>query len=378
MQYRAFGNTGIKLSALGFGAMRLPEIERNGKGQVDEENAIHVIRRAFELGVNYIDTAYIYHGGNSEVVVGKAIKGWRDRIILSSKSPGHLIKKPGDYRRILEEQLTRLQEDYLDLYFFHGISYQSFLDIDKQANWLKEAEQAKSEGLIKHITFSFHAPPGELIQLVDLGVFAGVLCQYNFLDRSNEEAIAYAKSKGLGVAVMGPVGGGRIAGLPEKIRQEMNLPVESNVELALRFVLANPNVTCALSGMGSQRMVEENVRYAGNAEPLKPAEVGAINALMEKYRKLADLYCTGCKYCLPCPKGIDIPSIFNLYNYHNVYGLKDYARENYAGYGNQPWLPKEKADACVECGACEKKCPQKIKIREQLKEAHRVLVTNNS
>lgn len=373
MQYRIYGNIGIKLSALGFGGMRLPEVEGNGKKQVDEEKAIQMIRRAFELGINYIDTAYQYHDGYSEVVVGKAIKGWRDRIFVSSKSPAKLIEKPGDYRRILEEQLTKLQEDYLDFYYFHGISYQSFTEINKKANWLKEAEQAKDEGLIKHITFSFHGPPEEMIQLVDLGVFEGVLCQYNFLDRRNEAAIAYAKNKGLGVTIMGPVGGGRIAGLPEKIRQELGLPVENNVELALRFVLANPNVTCALSGMGTLEMVEENARYAGNTEPLRSEEVGAINALMEKYRKLADLYCTGCKYCLPCPKGIDIPAIFNLYNYHNVYGLKDYARENYAGYGKQPWLPKLKADACSECGACEQKCPQKIKIRQQLKEAHRVL-----
>ena len=374
MQYRTFGNTGIKLSALGFGAMRLPEVEINGLKQIDEEKAISAMRRAFELGVNYIDTAYLYHGGASEVVVGKAVKGRRDKIYLSSKSPGPLVKKPGDYRRILEEQLTKLQEEYLDFYYFHGISFQSFMEIDQKANWLKEAEQAKAEGLIKHITFSFHAPPAELIQLVDLGVFEGVLCQYNFLDRSNEEAIAYAYSKGLGVTVMGPVGGGRIAGLPEKIRRELGLPVANNVELALRFVLANANVTCALSGMGSLPMVEENARYAGNAEPLKPGEVEAINALMEKYRKLADLYCTGCNYCLPCPQGVEIPSIFSLYNYHNVYGLKDYARENYAGYGKQPWLPKLKADACSQCGACEEKCPQKIRIREQLKEAHRVLV----
>ena len=374
MQYRIYGNTGIKLSALGFGAMRLPEVELNGVKQIDEEKAVQTIRRAFGLGVNYIDTAYLYHDGHSEVVVGKAIKGWRDRIFISSKSPAQFIKKPGDYRRILEEQLSKLQEDYLDFYYFHGISHQSFTEIDKKANWLKEAGQAKAEGLIKHITFSFHAPPEELIQLVDLSVFEGVLCQYNFLDRSNEEAIAYAKSKGLGVTIMGPVGGGRIAGLPEKICRELGLPVENNVELALRFVLTNPNVTCALSGMGSLQMVEENARCAGNTEPLKPKEVGAINALMEKYRKLADLYCTGCQYCLPCPKGIDIPAIFNLYNYHNVYGLKDYARENYAGYGKQPWLPKLKADACGECGACEQKCPQKIAIRQQLKEAHRVLV----
>lgn len=373
MLYRDYGNTGIKLSALGFGAMRLPEAELNGKKQIDEDKAIEAIHRAFELGVNYIDTAYFYHDGYSEVLVGKAIKGLRDRIYLSTKSPGHLVKKAGDYRRILEEQLTRLQVDYVDFYYFHGIGYQTFIETDERSGWIKEAEQAKSEGLIKYITFSFHAPPQEMIGLIDLGIFSGVLCQYNFLDRSNEEAIAYARSKGLGVAIMGPVGGGRIAGLPEKIRRELNLPVESNVELALRFVLANPNVTCALSGMGSLQMVEENARYAGNAEPLKPEEIEAINNLMQKYRKLADLYCTGCKYCLPCPKGIDIPSIFSFYNYYKVYELKDYARENYAGFGKSPWLPEVKADACIQCGACEKKCPQKIKIREQLKEAHRVM-----
>ena len=129
MQYRTFGNTGIKLSALGFGAMRLPEVEINGLKQIDEEKAISAMRRAFELGVNYIDTAYLYHGGASEVVVGKAVKGRRDKIYLSSKSPGHLVKKPGDYRRILEEQLTKLQEEYLDFYYFHGISFQSFMEI---------------------------------------------------------------------------------------------------------------------------------------------------------------------------------------------------------------------------------------------------------
>lgn len=373
MQYRVFGNTGIKLSVLGFGAMRLPEVECDGEIRIDQEEAVQVIRRAFELGINYIDTAYMYHGCESEALVGKAIKGWRDRLILSSKSPGYLTNKPGDYRRVLEEQLARLEEDYLDIYYFHGINYHDFIELDQKANLLKEAGQAKSEGLIKQITFSFHGPPQELIQLVDLGVFSGVLCQYNFLDRSNEEAIAYAHSKGLGVAIMGPVGGGRIAGLPEKVRREVNLPVENNVELALRFVLANPNVTCALSGMGSLQMVEENARYAGNTEPLQPNEVEAINALMGKYRKLADLYCTGCKYCLPCPKGIDIPAIFNLYNYYNVYEIKDFARKTYGEFGKQHWLPTIKADVCSECGACETKCPQKIKIREQLKEAHRLL-----
>ena len=374
MQYRTFGNTGIKISVLGFGAMRLPEVEINGRKQVDVEQAIKTIHRAFELGVNYIDSAYFYHDGQSEVVVGQAIKGWRDKVYLATKSPGHLLRKPGDYRRILEEQLTRLQEDYIDFYHFHGIGYHNFLQTDQNTKWLSEALQAKQEGLIKNISFSFHAPPEEMKQLVDTGIFASVLCQYNLLDRSNEEAIAYAKNKGLGVAVMGPVGGGRIAGLPEKIRQELNMTAENNVKLAFRFVLANPHVDCALSGMGSVAMVEENIKYTADTNPLSPEEIQAVNELMGKYRKMADLYCTGCKYCLPCPNGIDIPFIFELYNYYRVYELVDYAQGTYAQMGRDQWLPKIKADACSECGVCEIRCPQRIKIIKQLKEAHRILV----
>lgn len=374
MIYRDFGNTGVKISRLGFGAMRLPEKKVNNTSELDMDEAVRIMQHGFKEGINYVDTAYFYHDGKSEVAVGKAIKGWRDKVTLSSKSPGHLIKKPGDYRRILEEQLTRLQEDSIDFYHFHGISYQGFLDIDKNAGWLKEAEQANSEGLIKHICFSFHSSaPEDLIKLADLGHFESVLCQYNFLDRSNEEAMAYAHEKGLGVIVMGPVGGGRIAGLPKAIRDELNLPIENNIEMAFRFVLANPNVDCALSGMGSMQMVEENLQYANNEMPLSNQEVEQINALMQKLRKMADLYCTGCKYCLPCPEDIQIPQIFDLYNYHNVYGLKDHACDTYAQYGISPWLPKVKADACTECGTCEERCPQHIQIRAQLKEAHKIL-----
>lgn len=372
MIYRNFGKTGVKISRIGFGAMRLPEKRVNNTSVLDMEEAVRIMQLGFAAGINYVDTAYFYHDGQSEVAVGKALKGWRDKVTLSSKSPGHLIKKPGDYRRILEEQLTRLQEDAIDFYHFHGIGYDGFMSIDQKAGWLKEAEQAKSEGLIKHICFSFHSAPDDLIKLVDLGHFESVLCQYNFLDRSNEQGIAYAHEKGLGTIVMGPVGGGRIAGLPKAIRDEAGLPFENNIEMAFRFVLANPDVDCALSGMGSQQMVEENLQYARNATALTPNEVEQINALMHKLRKMADLYCTGCKYCLPCPVDIQIPQIFDLYNYYTVYGLKDHACGTYAQYGISPWLPKVKADACTECGACEERCPQHIAIRAQLKEAHRL------
>lgn len=337
------------------------------------DKAVELLQYGFQRGINYVDTAYFYNGGMSEVAVGKAIKGWRDRVYLSSKSPGHLLKKRGDYRRVLEEQLQRLQEDNLDFYHFHGIGYQNWLDLDAKTGWIKDAQDAQAEGLFKYMSFSFHSAPDDIKKLADTGLFTSLLCQYNLLDRANEQAMAYAHNKGLGVMIMGPVGGGRIAGFPEKLQRELNLPVGNNVEMALRFVLANPHVDCALSGMGTKAMVDENISYAGNAAPLSAEEIEKINGLMVKLKKMADLYCTGCKYCLPCPEGIEIPAIFELTNYYKVYGIKEHAMDTYAQYGVNPWLPKVKADACTKCGQCEERCPQHIEIRKQLEESHSLL-----
>ena len=200
-----------------------------------------------------------------------------------------------------------------------------------------------------------------------------MLCQYNLLDRANEDAIAYAHEQGLGVTIMGPVGGGRL-GAPSKVIQDL-LPgkVQSSAEMALRFVMNNRNVNIALSGMSSMDMVEENAAVASNMEPLTQEEEARIAASLEENRRLADLYCTGCNYCMPCPKGINIPEIFKMMNYHRVYGLTKFARDNYARIGKEPWLNFQNAAACVQCGACEKKCPQHLHIREQLRAAHEAL-----
>lgn len=373
MKYSKFGNTGVNISKLGFGCMRFPMIKVNGKDVVDEEKTIEMLLRAYELGVNYYDTAYFYCEDQSESVVGKALKGIRDKVIVSTKSPGHLIKKEGDYRRILEEQLLRLDMDYVDFYHFHGIGYNGFLDIDKKARWLSEAYKAKEEGLIKHICFSFHDEPESMKKLVDLGIFESVLCQYNAIDRSNEEAISYAKSKGLGVVVMGPVGGGRVSGLPRDVADKLGIKVNSSAELALRFVLSNPDIDCALSGMSNIQMLEENCNTASNSDPLSDSEVKAINRMMEENKKLSQLYCTGCAYCMPCPKEVNIPHIFQTMNYHKVYGISEYARNGYAEIGTNQWVPGKRADACTECGICETKCPQKLQIRDQLKDCHNTL-----
>lgn len=373
MLYRKFGNTGISISALGFGAMRLPQTEVNGETVFDHEKGIELIHRAIELGVNYVDTAPYYCNKESEIIVGKALKGRRDQVYLSTKNP--IENASGeDFTKRLETSLGKLDTDYIDFYHLWGISWKEYTEtIDVKNGPLAAAFKAKEEGLIRHLSFSFHDDAENMFKLIDTGHFETVLCQYNLLDRANEDAIAYAKDKGLGVVIMGPVGGGRLGAPSDVIAQLMKDKSSSNAETALRFVLANENVTCALSGMGSIAMVEENAKVASNDAALSPQEIALINASMEENKKLADLYCTGCNYCMPCPAEVNIPTCFRLMNYHRVYNLTDYAREQYAQIGTVDWMKGKQADACVECGQCEEKCPQHIPIIQQLKDTHEVL-----
>lgn len=373
MQYREFGRTGIKISALGFGAMRLPSDNTGEKNVMKVEESIKIIHRAFQLGVNYIDTAPYYCDGESEVIVGKALKGWRDKVYLSTKNP--VEDSSGlHWRERLEKSLKKLDTDYVDFYHMWGISWDTYVNsINVKDGPLEAALKAKEEGLIKHISFSFHDAAENLLKFVDTEKFETLLCQYNLLERSNEKAIAYAGKKGLGVVVMGPVGGGRLGAPSETIRNMLPGKISSSAEIALRFVLANPDVTCALSGMGSIEMVEENVRVASNETALTADEIIRINASVEENKRMADLYCTGCNYCMPCPTGVNIPLNFQTMNYHRIYKITDYAREQYSQIGKFDWMKGKKAEECIECGLCEEKCPQKIEIRKQLKETARQL-----
>ncbi|MCL2647799.1 MAG: aldo/keto reductase [Phycisphaerales bacterium] len=347
--------------------MRLPTKEK-GKNVPDVEVSVALLRKAVERGVNYFDTAVFYNERLSEQTLGQAMRGLRDKIYLSTKCPGWESQKPGDYRRTLEAQLKRLETSYIDFYHFHGISYDNFFETDQRTGWIDDARKAKEEGLIKHISFSYHGKSGDIQKLVDLGLFETMLCQYNVLDRSNEEGMKYAKSKGLGVAVMGPLGGGRISGLPKKTAEKLGIKAVASAELGLRFVASNPNVDVLLSGMSSETQLEENVEYVSRLASLSASELDAIDTMMKENKRLAELYCTGCKYCVPCPHGVEIPHIFKMVNYHRIYGIKEYAKKWYDGIGTGD-LKGKKADACTECGECEEKCPQKIEIRKQLKEA---------
>ena len=380
MQYRKFGKTGKMISALGFGCMRLPEFEKDGKWFIDEEKTLPMLHKAYEEGVNYFDTAHMYCHDNSQYTLGKAVKKMkREDVMLATKQPLHLVKETGDYRKVLEEQLRRLDEQYIDFYHFHGINKGSMDGQIKPLKLMKEAQKAIDEGLIKHMSFSFHCDPKDMKYIIEQGeIFSSVLLQYNLLDRSHEEAIAYLAESGVGVVAMGPVAGGRLAApssLADRLLGDKN---PETAELAVRFVLGNPNVSCALSGMGSMKMLEQNL-IAGNLEvPMTAEDFEKAKKLMGDLKKFSDLYCTGCDYCKPCPQNINIPRIFDAYTHHNVYGMTELAKNMHREVveGRKDWggkLISEPASKCTECGTCEPKCPQNIKIIEKLKEVDKVL-----
>ena len=374
MQYRPFGNTGVNISTLGFGCMRLPEIQKeDGSWEVDQEKTNEMLMRAYELGVNYFDTALYYCHSNSEIAVGKALKPIRDKVYISTKCPLELVKEPGDFRKTLETSLKKLDTPYVDFYHFWGINQKTFDEKIVPMGLIAEAQKLKEEGLIRHISFSFHDSPEALKHIIDNGQgLASVLLQYNLLDRANEEMIQYAAKKGLGVVVMGPVGGGRLAA-PTELAAKLGTEAVNTYELAFKFVLGNPGVCCALSGMQTIDMVEQNAVVASLENPMSEDEWRRVGESLENLKKFSELYCTGCGYCQPCPKGINIPKIFQAYTYLNVYGLKDLAKNTWNGYLNNEKEPGVSPDACVNCGYCERKCPQHLQVRELLKKVQGVL-----
>jgi uncharacterized protein len=380
MEYRDFGKTGIKVSILGFGAMRLPMDETDGKHIVKEEESVKMILRAFELGVNCIDTAYPYCYNQSEAVVGKALKIWKNKkikgskgnkIYLSTKLPVWKITKTSEYFKYLEEQLKVLDVDCIDFYHFHSLNEENFNEKVLKFKLIKEALKAKGKGLIKYISFSFHDTPEVLKKIIDTGFFDTLLCQYNILDRSNEETISYARQKGVGVAIMGPQGGGRLHAM-DFLKKDLEAADSSIAEMALKFVFSNENISIAFSGMENIEMVEENIRIANKKSfKFNDTEIRIIKKILKQKTTGKLIPCTNCSYCMPCSNNVAIPKIFKIMNYCIITGLK----------GNASWQYKNiaidsqnnLADACSECGECEEKCPQKIKIVDKLKEAHKVL-----
>ena len=375
MNYRDFGATGERISALGFGCMRFPEYTKNEKSFVDQEKTDEMIAYAYENGVNYFDTAPGYCNTNSESALGHAVKGFRDKILISTKCPLGDDTDPDGYRAKLERSLSRIGTDYIDFYHFWGIGRGQFDNVILKNGLLEAAAKAKEEGLIRHISFSFHDDPTAIKYIIDTSEEHGIkmesmLCQYNLLDRSNEEMIKYANEKGVGTIAMGPVGGGRLAAPTELYTKLTGKPSIATYELAFKFCLGNPSLNCALSGMQDIDMIKKNIKVASDEAAFSAEEWEKLGVAMDEVKKFSELYCTGCKYCQPCPVGIDIPQIFEMWTYYNVYGLKDHAKammRDYIKNGGKTF-----AD-CKQCGLCEKKCPQHLKIRENLEKVCKTL-----
>lgn len=368
MKYVPYGNTGRTVSMLGFGAMRLPQRE---DGTCDYEKSIPLLRQGLDAGITYIDSARGYINGTSEVAVGKAIKGYdREQLFIVTKIPTNKEEwsEPDSWRAKLEEQLGRFDMDYIDLLLFHGLQWEAFTNhVSKPGRALDVARQAQAEGLIRHLGFSSHDTPENIVSLIETGEFEGALLQYNFLNTANLPAINAAEAAGMGVTIMGPIAGGRLGvpnevALPGEGMNELRIP-----ELALRFVWGTPGVTVALSGMNESRQIEENVASADRAAEMTALEQQQVDALIERNQRLMDLYCTGCAYCLPCPNEVNIPENFKFMNWHKVWGLEEQAKAAYAKLAADE-KNGNTADACVRCGQCEPKCPQNIPIMDQLEE----------
>ena len=374
MLYRSMPKNGDQLSILGFGCMRLPMTKEM---QVDEQRAIKQIRNAIDQGVNYLDTAWSYHTGESENILGRAlVGGYREKVKIATKLPSWMIKTRDDMDHYLKAQLKKLKTDTIDYYLLHALDGNTW-DKLEALGVMDFLDTAIADGRIQNAAFSFHGQLDDFRRIVDAYPWTMCQIQYNYLDQENQagtEGLKYAAQKGLGVVIMEPLRGGNL-GLPTpppavaKIWNRAETK-RTPVEWALRWVWNHPEVTVILSGMNDETHIEENLNIAKEAHPesLTSAECDLVDEIAQKYKEIMKVGCTGCGYCLPCPEGVKIPAVFEIYNTMHLFEKFDEAKTMYAirlsGIlsGNVPGY----ASRCVSCGECLEKCPQQIAIPDFL------------
>ena len=374
MQYRRFGQLDWEASALGFGAMRLPTL--GAKNQIDEPLAIRMIRFAIDHGINYLDTAYPYHGGQSEILVGKALQdGYREKVRLATKSPVRIIESGDHFDRVLDEQLEKLGVETIDYYLLHGMRVARWNTVQEH-DLLARADKALADGKIRHMGFSFHDSPAlfrEVIDSYDNWSFCQI--QYNYMNeeyQAGTEGLKFAADKGLAVVVMEPLLGGRLVNPPDEVTAIWDAaPVQRTpAEWALSWLWSKPEVSVVLSGMSTMWQVVENVYYASQSSVgmLDEADQAIVAQARDVYNAICPIPCTQCQYCMPCPNGVDIPGVFALFNRAIMYNAMAEARRSYSEMDSG-----ERASACVQCQVCEEKCPQDIPISQWMPLVHAVL-----
>lgn len=372
MKYRTFSKTGEEISLLGFGTMRLPVIGGED-GNINEEEAIKMIRSAIDKGVNYVDTAYKYHEGNSEIVVGKALKdGYREKVFLADKMPIWLLRSEEDLETIFQDQLDKLNVDVIDFYLVHNITAPLWKRVLKY-NVIEFLEKKKAEGKIKQLGFSFHDSLDLFKEVVNHYPWDFCQIQLNYMDvefQAGLQGLKYAAAKDIPVIIMEPLKGGKLTDiLPESIEAYWEkAPVKRTpAEWALRWVADFPEVLTILSGMHTAEQVEENMRILADAEPnsLTAEEQETIRKVSDEYNKLIQYSCTSCRYCLPCPVKIEIPSVISIYNNWFLYEGNDKVRGDF-----DMWIAPDRAPSvCTTCRACEGHCPQHLPISDIMKKA---------
>jgi predicted aldo/keto reductase-like oxidoreductase len=376
MQYRKFGKLDWAVSALGFGCMRLPT--RGTPADINEHEATRMLHIAIDHGVNYIDTAYPYHGGQSEPVVGRILKAgnYRERVHLATKLPCWKVETPKDFDLLLNEQIAKLQTDYIDFYLLHALDRDQWHKM-RDLNVLAWAEKAIANGRIHYLGFSFHDDYDafqEIVDATDQWTFCQI--QYNYMDIENQagtRGLKYAAGKGLAVVIMEPLLGGRLVNPPAPIQSLWDAaPVQrSPAGWALQWLWNQPEVSVVLSGMTEMIQVEDNLASAAisGVGTVNAADLALVDEVRQLYQSLSPIPCTKCQYCIPCPNGVNIPGNFAIYNMGKMYAKPEAARDEYIR-----WFPKEEwASECNACLQCESLCPQNIPISGWMPIVHSVL-----
>lgn len=367
MEYRSFDKLGIKASLLGYGCMRFPT---KADGKIDEAEAERLLDTAYENGVTYFDTAYPYHNGQSETVVGNIMKKYpRDSFYLATKLPVWLINSPEDIDRIFNEQLKKLQTDYIDFYLIHALNkdkWHDMLNVDCVNKLLK----FKEEGKIKYLGFSFHDGYEAFEEIINYRNWDFCQIQFNYMDCDEQatfKGYELAKSKGIPLVIMEPVKGGTLAKLPDDVMKLFNEENKdaSAASYALRWVGSLDNVKVILSGMTTMDQLNDNLNTFDKFVPLSDHEYNTITKVKDIILSKTKIGCTGCRYCMPCPMGVDIPGSFECWNRNSMYENYDAVKWQWETQIGDVHQPKN----CVECGKCEAVCPQHLPIREKLKEA---------